>query len=95
MLTESTFETDMGKKLILPAEVKICATCSYWDGERKVDSELRVVVVDESCEGKCLVQGECRQGMTDEFAFQPDCLWEHLAPDTPSASGDSDDSDKK
>jgi hypothetical protein len=30
--------------------------------------------------------------MTDEFAFQPDCLWEHLAPDVPSTS---DDSDKK
>ena len=82
----------MDKKLISPAEVKIFATCSYWDGERKGDSELRIVVVDESCEGKCLVQNECRQGMTDEFAFQPDCLWEHLAPDTPPSS---DDSDKK
>ncbi|MEI7614338.1 MAG: hypothetical protein WCK63_15660 [Betaproteobacteria bacterium] len=83
MITESITSSNMGKKLIVPAEVKICATCSYWDGERKVDSELRIVVVDECCHGKCLVQNECRQGMTDEFEFFPDCLWEHLAPDEP------------
>ena len=80
----------MGKKLILPAEVKICATCSYWDGERKVDPELRVVVIDESSTGRCLVQDECRQGMTDEFKWYPDCLWEHLAPD---ASADDESKD--
>ena len=74
----------MSKKLIIPAEVKICATCSYWDGERRVNADLRVVVVDEKCEGQCLVQDECRQGMTDEFKFYPDCLWEHLAQDEPT-----------
>jgi len=84
MQTLQTIETNMGKKLIVPAEIKICATCSYWDGERQVDSDLRVVVVDESCKGQCLVQSECRQAMTDEFAFYPDCLWEHLAPDEPT-----------
>lgn len=92
MLTESTSQTDMGKKLILPAEVKVCATCSYWDGERKVDPELRIVVVDESCAGECLVQNKCCQGLNDEFEWRDDCLWEHLAPDAPSTS---DDSDKK
>ena len=71
----------MSKKLILPAEIKVCATCSYWDGERKVDPELRVVVVDEDCEGECLVQCKCRPGLTDEFEWHKDCLWEHLAPD--------------
>ena len=81
MLTNSSLQPIMGKKLILPAEVKICATCSYWDGERKIDPELRVVVIDESSTGKCLVQDESRQGMTDEFKWHPDCLWEHLAPD--------------
>ena len=76
----------MNPKLIIPAEVKICATCSYWDGERKVDPELRIVVVEESCEGKCLAgNGNCR-GLNDEFVWDKDCLWEHLAPDTPQES---------
>ncbi len=72
----------MAQKLILPAEIKVCATCSFWDGERKVDPELRVVVIEDSCEGECLVQGKCCQGLNDEAEWQNDCLWEHLAPDT-------------
>lgn len=55
--------------------------CSYWDGERKVDPELRVVVVEDSCAGECLVRSKCCQGMNDEFEWREDCLWEHLAPD--------------
>ena len=85
----------MVKKLILPAELKICATCSYWDGERKIDQELRVVVVEDNCEGECLVQSKCCQGLNDEFEWREDCLWEHLAPDTDLAednrSGDKGD----
>lgn len=72
----------MKPKLILPAEVKVCATCSYWDGERKVDTELRLVVVEESCEGECLVQEKCCGALNDET--KSDCLWEHLAPDDAS-----------
>ena len=79
----------MSKKLILPAEVKICATCSYLDGERKVDPELGVVVVEDGCKGECLVQSKCCQGLNDEFEWRDDCLWEHLAPDAP------DDAQKK
>jgi len=86
MLTDQFTQSIMGKKLILPAEVKVCATCSYWDGERTVDPELRIVVVDESCSGECLVQSKCCQGLNDEFEWREDCLWEHLAPDTPPAS---------
>lgn len=73
----------MKPKLILPAEVKVCATCSYWDGERKVDTELRLVVVNEGCEGECLVQEKCCSGLRDESRENHDCLWEHLAPDAP------------
>jgi len=83
MFTYSNPAETMGKKLILPAEIKVCATCSYWDGKRKIDPELRVVVVDDSCEGQCLVQDKCCQGLNDEFEWRPDCLWEHLAPDEP------------
>ena len=71
----------MSKKLIIPAEVKVCATCSYWDGERSVDPELRVVVIADSCRGECLVQEKRCQGLNDEGKWHDDCLWEHLAPD--------------
>ena len=81
----------MSKKLIIPAEVKVCATCSYWDGERAVDPELRVVVIADTCQGECLVQGKCCQGLNDEGEWQNDCLWEHLAPDEVSvAEGELD-----
>ena len=83
MTIEHSLQESMSKKLILPAEFKICATCSYWDGERKIDPELRVVVVDDECAGKCLVQDKSCQGLNDEFEWRDDCLWEHLAPDTP------------
>jgi hypothetical protein len=73
----------MNKKLILLAEIKVCATCSFWDGERRVDPELAVVVVEEDCQGECLVQSKPRQGLNDEFKWRGDCLWEHLAPDAP------------
>ncbi len=86
MFNEHTSASIMSKKLIVPAEVMICATCSYWDGERKFDSELQIVVVDESCAGHCLVQNECRKGMTDEFEFYPECLWEHIAPEEDSGN---------
>jgi hypothetical protein len=81
----------MKPKLILPAEVKVCATCSYWDGERKVDTELRLVVVEEGCEGECLVQEKSCNGLNDEGETRRDCLWEHLAPDE---SDDLNDLDK-
>ncbi|MDR2614376.1 MAG: hypothetical protein LBC91_03530 [Candidatus Accumulibacter sp.] len=73
----------MNEKLILPAELKLCATCSFWDGDRKLDSELAVVVVDANCRGKCLAENECRQGLNDEFEWRDDCLWESLVPDGP------------
>lgn len=72
----------MERKLILPAEIKVCATCSYWDGERKVDPELSLVVVAESCEGECLVQEKCCGSL--DSVRRPggrECSWEHLAPD--------------
>ena len=76
----------MSQKLIIPAEVKVCATCSYWEGEREIDTELRVVVITDSSAGVCLVQEKCCRGLNDEGEWQNDCLWEHLAPDEPSAS---------
>lgn len=72
---------DMGeKKLIIPAEVKVCATCSYWDGERHVDPEIGVVVVSDSIEGECLAKGTNRPGLND-VRHECDCLWENLQPD--------------
>ncbi|MBL8396419.1 MAG: hypothetical protein JNK99_17025 [Candidatus Accumulibacter sp.] len=72
----------MKKKLILPAEAKVCATCSYWDGERGVDTELRLVVVAEDCAGECLAQGRDSPALNDARREGEDCVWEHLAPDS-------------
>lgn len=69
------------RKLILPAEVKVCATCSYWDGERTVDTELRIVVVAQSCDGMCLVREKCCHSLLDVRSQKEECFWEHLAPD--------------
>ena len=70
----------MAEKLILPAEVKICATCTYWDGERQVDAEMKLVVVADDCTGECLVQASRKHGVTD-VRNECDCMWEDLGPD--------------
>ena len=70
----------MSKKLILPAEVKVCATCSYWDGERKVSEDNHVVVVAEDASGECLVQSAPLPGLA-AFPEDRECLWEPLEAD--------------
>ncbi|PKO30970.1 MAG: hypothetical protein CVU34_18355 [Betaproteobacteria bacterium HGW-Betaproteobacteria-7] len=71
----------MAEKLILPIEVKICATCSYWDGERQVDDDMKLVVVDEACLGECLVQGRDKPALHD-VRKECSCLWEDLEADS-------------
>ncbi|MBK1681307.1 hypothetical protein [Rhodocyclus tenuis] len=78
----------MDRKLILPAEVKVCATCSFWDGERKIDAELQVVVVDESVAGECLVREIDCPSMQDVRGINGECAWESLGPDVLDASID-------
>lgn len=73
----------MAEKLILPTEVKVCATCSYWDGERQVDGDMKLVVVAEDCQGECLVQEMTKPGLHD-VRKECDCLWESLEPDAPA-----------
>ena len=72
----------MAEKMILPTEVKVCATCSFWDGERQVDEELSVVVVDEACHGECLVT-ESSKSCLNHASCETVCLWEDLTPDAP------------
>lgn len=72
----------MEKKLIVPAEVRVCATCSYWDGDRHVDEEFNLVVVAEECRGECLVQEKMADGMND-VRHMHDCVWEPLREDVP------------
>ncbi|GBG01969.1 hypothetical protein AZSI13_12960 [Azospira sp. I13] len=72
----------MSRKLIVPTEVQVCATCSYWDGERKVDAEVGVVVVDECCQGECLVRESSLPALRHKSG-DSDCEWEHLVPDEP------------
>lgn len=45
-------------KLILPCELRVCATCGFWDGERRVDGDTRVVVVEQTCLGECLLRSQ-------------------------------------
>ncbi len=80
-----SIEDEMAGKLILPTEVKICATCSYWDGERRVDADMNVVVVDDECLGECLAQGQTKSGLHD-VRQEYECIWEDLGPDD-SVSG--------
>jgi hypothetical protein len=67
-------------KLILPAELKVCATCTYWDGTRSVDDGVRLVVVCESCQGECLVR---QASMPALRAVGEDrhCLWDGVSTD--------------
>ena len=74
----------MAEKLILPTEVKVFATCSFWDGERHVDTEMKLVVVSEECVGECLVQEEIKPGLHD-VRGECSCMWEDLEPDEPVA----------
>ncbi len=76
----------MAEKLILPTELKVCATCSYWDGERVVDPEVDVVVVAEECQGTCLVTESQKSGLHHTSSDEA-CLWEELAPDAPIDAG--------
>lgn len=76
-------------KVIVPTEVKVCATCTYWDGERTVDSELGLVVVCPDGQGECLVQTKCSHGLNDVRGESVHCAWEHLAPDQPSPDAEA------
>jgi hypothetical protein len=69
-----------GKKLIIPAEFKVCATCTYWDGERRVDEEINVVVFDDAAKGECLVTAEDFPAL-HMVRHDCDCLWEELRGD--------------
>ena len=70
----------MAGKLILPTEVKVCATCSYWDGDRHVDAEMKLVVVAHDCDGECMVQEVRKPGVSD-VRLERGCMWEDLEPD--------------
>lgn len=85
MTTGLSIEDEMADKVILPTEVKVCATCSYWDGERQVDAEMNLVVVSHACEGECLVQETPKPGLHD-VRQECDCIWEDLNPDAQGPS---------
>lgn len=70
----------MAEKLILPTEVRVCATCSFWDGERAIDEEVNVVVVADDCHGECLVT-ESKKSCLNHSSSEAACLWEEITPD--------------
>lgn len=88
LLRESQRVSEMDKKLIVPAEVKVCATCSYWDGERHVDEEYNLVVVSEECRGECLAQERTFKGLHD-VRHTADCAWEPLVEDAEAETADA------
>lgn len=65
------------EKIILPSGVKVCATCSYWDGERQVDETAGLVVVECDGEGECLVQEKVKPALHDTRQ-EAVCEWEDL-----------------
>lgn len=73
------------RKLILPAELKVCATCAYWDGARAVDDDVRVVVVSESCKGECLVRDVLMPPLRP--VQDGTCLWDYISGDQQVADG--------
>ena len=74
-------------KLIVPVELKVCATCTYWDGVRSVDGDIRVVVVCESCEGECLAR-EVSMPPLRPVHEDTECLWDAVYVDEPLAEED-------
>lgn len=63
--------------VFLPAEAQVCATCSYWDGERKVDDDLQLVIVKTTQQGQCLVKDKHRLALSPKH-LEYNCLWEDL-----------------
>lgn len=84
-----TSMSDKAEKLILPTEVKVCATCSYWDGERHVDEEVQVVVVEQCSEGECMAQDKKTPAVHD-IRCECACIWEDLVPDAPAGESAED-----
>jgi hypothetical protein len=48
----------MADKLILPCELRVCATSSFWDGARRVNADARLVVAAETCAGECMLRAQ-------------------------------------
>ena len=75
-------------KLILPCELRVCATCSFWDGRRQVDGEARLVVVTEACAGECMLRGQATPCTLTGKGLDV-CAWESLPEaDAPPTSPD-------
>jgi len=76
-------------KLILPCELRVCATCSFWDGARRVDGDTRLVVVAEACFGECMLRGQDTPCTLSGKQLSV-CDWEPLPeahePDNPAAA---------
>jgi len=74
----------MTAKLILPIEARVCATCGYWDGDRRVDADMRLVVIEASCLGECLAEERAKPGLRGARE-EHGCIWEALGPDDNAA----------
>ena len=84
----------MAEKIVLPNEVPLCGTCSYWDGERKVDEESQLVVVAPDSNGTCLVTEKQRPALYANPKKHA-CLWEDLNPPEESAESPATKSEER
>lgn len=77
--TNNTNNTKTKNKdvVFLPAETEVCATCSYWDGERKVDEDLKLVIINADQQGTCLVKDQSKLALFPKH-LEYNCLWEDL-----------------
>jgi hypothetical protein len=74
-------------KVIVPVELRVCATCTYWDGARSVDEDVRLVVVCESCKGECLVRESSMPALRLVHG-DAECLWDAVCFEEPLAEED-------
>lgn len=78
-MSNSNTKNKHSNLVFLPSETEICATCSYWDGKRKVDEDLKLVVVEAQQQGICLVKDQSKLALSPKH-LEYNCLWEDLQP---------------
>ena len=84
----------MAEKLVLPNDVALCGTCSFWDGARRVDEESQMVVLDGDSSGTCLVTDKTRPALYANPKKHA-CLWEDLNPPESVESPESQGEERK
>lgn len=82
---EKLSDNSVSDELIVPTEFAVCATCGFWDGQRRVDEEAGLVVVKQDLEGECLLRSISVPGLFAASLASPElqhqCEWEPIEGD--------------